>query len=70
MEENNTSEQVKAILKKEKLSWQKFCDIAGETERSNFRRKLIGWLDNADSELNKIGYRIEIMPINEQDQDS
>ncbi len=67
MEENRINEQLKEILKKEGLSWEKFNERAGAYDRVTLRRNLLAWLEKAEKTLNTIDYEISIIPKEKKD---
>ena len=51
-------EEFKKIMHKENLSWEKLSAITEESDRSNLRKKVIGYINKLSYYANAIGYEI------------
>lgn len=68
MSQNSVDKQIKEIFKREGLSWARVVEVTGGTSRASARRNLLGWLEKANGILNRIGYKVAIVPINEDEE--
>jgi hypothetical protein len=57
------NDQIKEILKAEKLSWDKFSKANTGEDRSNFKTKVEGWANKLNTVFNAIGYEVKILKI-------